>query len=1476
MLRAYISSAIKTVLRRGGMRGISAASAAMLLAAAGADLHAQTGQCVSLDPPCPDPAPLTVAFTNAITTISALPARVYFTVSGTQGNYAAQTANVTATVNGQPAAVGYQFAANYASLSGEVTLTSLGSTNTVTVSYSDGNGAAGSASMSVAYSPPPPPPVRGTPIVQLADSMRRRSIAGCDGCLYGTASYSTPTYRSLDQDRGLTLAYSSEAAAPTVTVALDVNTNSTDSVHSLVLGLRRENSDSIPLTTGGHLVYYTPRRGSNRIVAHFDASGWGSGLHKVTAVVHNNWPGETRTTTIPMTIMVVNESGSRFGSGWTVAGVQKLYMPWGGAGDAMFFDGAGSMVLFRNCGSYCWTAPLGEPSSFVFIGNHRGERRYQDGTVATFDTYQGTLLSVRDRVGNTTAYGYDATNRLASVTDPAGYVTTLSYRHQGDDSQWKKETIGSINLNGRWMYFGVDGSNDLKVLQDPDGQAHFASYDTAHRMSMWQTRMGGSVWFGYDRFGGLAWATTPAVTLAGGSSATPTTTIHSRELAMLPPVGYGSMSQPATPIDSAWIRLIAPSGDTTRLLVNGEGNATHVVARDPHGTLQTTTIKYNAAGQPETVASTDGTAVGYMWTGALLDSVNTGATRTSYQYNTLGQPLYTYVNGALLGTNVYTTDGRSLMERTITGSDTTKFTYDTRGRVLTVRDPEGHQTTYAYQAAGFQNLQSATRNNRTTTFGYDAYGRLRTVTNPLSQTTTTEYDVLDRVTQVTTQDTRVSLWTYDDANRTYTFTDPKGNRYATYTDAGGRVIRQEDPNYQNSYTWYDALGRVSSWQDRDGLIGSIHYDRRGRDSVITAGSVVTWMAYGPSGRWVSYANGEGNDTLHYDGEGRLVKQVTVRGGRVFTQTGTFNPDGHRRELAIAAGHWAQPRTLYWTVDPLLRPRAVFDFGGKGTSITYNKDHLPHVVTVPNGSSSASWFKKTTSYTTNHGAFQESYTHWGGILNRMYGYDPLDRVSELQRGDYTGDSYSARVASYDVMGRLQSYQDEQRWNEPVWVCNGPEINGDCYWEPNWQTNIERQAAYTYDAVGNRTDNGAVIGGANRLTSFGGYTMGYDGEGHLLSKSGNGVSQGFTWNALGQLVSTTRNGVTTTFGYDGLGRRVRKTVNGSTTYYLHDGDNLIMQLDASGNPQLEFSYYPGIDQPHAVRRVSDGAVFYYVTERPGHVTALVNASNQVVNQYSYTPFGEAITVSEQVPQPFRFTGREYDSETGLYYYRARYYDPTLARFISEDPIGLAGGVNLYAYVGNDPVNHTDPTGLCPQGTDLVISLNEDGGWRAECVRNGGRSGGHMLPPVHSTANASTWSFSTPPNQGANVSPSARGADWAGLPLFGPPNTLVPEANQIRLYGPDGAVRTTYDFHPPHGNQPTPHANDWRRGPSGKPQRIHAWRPVRPGELSSSWSPRAAALRNVLGGLMSLLQRSTVVMPVIMVDPCAAGVWSCPPAV
>jgi RHS repeat-associated protein len=134
---------------------------------------------------------------------------------------------------------------------------------------------------------------------------------------------------------------------------------------------------------------------------------------------------------------------------------------------------------------------------------------------------------------------------------------------------------------------------------------------------------------------------------------------------------------------------------------------------------------------------------------------------------------------------------------------------------------------------------------------------------------------------------------------------------------------------------------------------------------------------------------------------------------------------------------------------------------------------------------------------------------------------------------------------------------------------------------------------------------------------------------------------------------------------------------------------MELDGAGPVMTRYTYYPGIDQVHSMQRGNQ--TYYFATDHQGSVMAVFNAAKQVVNQYRYGPFGSIEHMTEQVQNPLRYTAREYEDASGLYHYRARWYDPDLHRFVSEDPIGMEGGINLYAYTGNDPINYKDPLGL-----------------------------------------------------------------------------------------------------------------------------------------------------------------------------------------
>jgi RHS repeat-associated protein len=237
--------------------------------------------------------------------------------------------------------------------------------------------------------------------------------------------------------------------------------------------------------------------------------------------------------------------------------------------------------------------------------------------------------------------------------------------------------------------------------------------------------------------------------------------------------------------------------------------------------------------------------------------------------------------------------------------------------------------------------------------------------------------------------------------------------------------------------------------------------------------------------------------------------------------------------------------------------------------------------------------------------------------------------------------------------------------------------------------------TYDAVGNRLTSATGIYGyntSNELTPSPTATYTYDNNGNTLTKTDSTGTTQYTWDFDNWLTSVTMPGSSgsITFKYDPFGRRIQKsfTQNSTTTTtnYLYDGANSLEEVDSGGNLLARYTLTQTIDEPLAMLRT--GTTSYYQADGLGSVTSLSNTAGAVAQTYTLDSFGNQTASSGSVINPFRYTGREFDSETNLYYYRARYYDPATGRFISEDPMFLDG--NGYAYVDNNPALKIDPTG------------------------------------------------------------------------------------------------------------------------------------------------------------------------------------------
>jgi RHS repeat-associated protein len=204
---------------------------------------------------------------------------------------------------------------------------------------------------------------------------------------------------------------------------------------------------------------------------------------------------------------------------------------------------------------------------------------------------------------------------------------------------------------------------------------------------------------------------------------------------------------------------------------------------------------------------------------------------------------------------------------------------------------------------------------------------------------------------------------------------------------------------------------------------------------------------------------------------------------------------------------------------------------------------------------------------------------------------------------------------------------------------------------------------------------------------------DLNGNELTKVDSTGTTTYAWDFENRLTSVTLpgSGGTVSFSYDPFGRRIKKVSSAGTSVFAYDGDNLIEETNSSGAVVARYAQGLNVDEPLAMLR--GGATSLYNADGLGTVTSLSNSSGSLAETYTFDSFGKQTASSGSLTNPFQFTGRESDTETGLYFYRARYYDPSAGRFITEDPVRLKGGLNFFTYVRNNPINRKDPHGLRP---------------------------------------------------------------------------------------------------------------------------------------------------------------------------------------
>jgi RHS repeat-associated protein len=402
-------------------------------------------------------------------------------------------------------------------------------------------------------------------------------------------------------------------------------------------------------------------------------------------------------------------------------------------------------------------------------------------------------------------------------------------------------------------------------------------------------------------------------------------------------------------------------------------------------------------------------------------------------------------------------------------------------------------------------------------------------------------------------------------------------------------------------------------------------------------------------------------TFAYDNVGRLTGTSTQYLFLSGTQlTNTYGYDAASNRVSFTN---SQLQTTNYVYDSLNRLTGITDFNSGQFGFGYDALGRQTSLTPPNG------------------------------VNTSYSYDTLSRLLSVLHGG--GSLPGSTSYTYDAAGNRTSKTAVQAGNpNPVSVLS--QYSYDPIYELTQAVvNGSVAESYGYDAVGNRlTSVGPVTynyNASNELTSTPVATYAYDGNGNTAWKIDSTGTTSYTWDYENRLTRVTLPGTggTVNFQYDPFGRRIQKSGPLGTTNYVYDGFNLMGEVDNSGTLLARFTEGLGVDEQLSQLR-SDTAS-YYQADGLGSVTSLTNPAGAVGATYGYDTFGNLITSTGTLTNSFQYTGREFDTETSLYYYRARYYDPSTGRFLGEDPAHLGGGqLNFYSYVLNNPLRYADPSG------------------------------------------------------------------------------------------------------------------------------------------------------------------------------------------
>ncbi len=653
-------------------------------------------------------------------------------------------------------------------------------------------------------------------------------------------------------------------------------------------------------------------------------------------------------------------------------------------------------------------------------------------------------------------------------------------------------------------------------------------------------------------------------------------------------------------------------------------------AYDSTNTYLLSVTNYDGTSQSYTYA---GSSVG-VFANALESVVYTDGVKTNFDYDSLGRLSFVAENtGASDPTNISYPGGGEVDITDATG-DKSRLFFDARGLLVKTVDPLGNPTYQTFDSS--YNLVSSTGpTGLTSQFSYNGVGQVTTITDALGGTTQFAYNgAFNAVTSMTDANGNVTSYAYDANGNQVSTTYANGTVARASYDAHGNPIGTVNPNGQAIAYTYNAQGQMTSQTFADGTVETYAYDAHGNLIQTTDPTGMTTYVYNAND-WLIEVEYPGGLYLKftYDASGRRTSSVDQTG---YTLNYAYDALGNLSEITDTTG--AMIVSYTYDADNRLSRKDM----GNGTYTTYAYDADGNVTALIN-------------YAPD-GAMNSEF---------LYAYDSRGLVTSMA-------TLQAKwTYTYDALGQLTG------WNAP---------DGS-------------NATYTYDAMGNRVlvdQNGVTTSyttnDMNQYTTVSGVTYTYDADGNLIRKQSGSDVTTYSYDPSDRLIAVTHGTDIQDYSYDALGSMVASTNDGVVIRGVVDPaglGNVVSQYSTTGALIARFDYGTGL-----ISQATESGKYYYDSDALGSTVGLSDSSGSYVNSYSYQPFGELFASTETVTNPYEFVGQfgVQDTSSGALFMGNRFYDPSTGKFMTRDPLGLAGGDQDFSrYADNNPVTLVDPQGL-----------------------------------------------------------------------------------------------------------------------------------------------------------------------------------------